>query len=173
MSELWLKLAFAGVVLGGVWLGLHEIEQHGYARAKTEWIASEAKITAAAEADKMKSLEIAREREAVLSAKLSDLETTSQLQKKSYEKALSRLTADVVDGKRRLSVAISGSSIRNTCPTGDPATPGESGDQARADLMPGTAAAILRIAGGAGQLVRDYNEVVARYNAVRDECNKP
>ena len=42
--------------------------------------------------------------------------------------------------------------------------------EARADPLPGVAAVVLRVAGDYGELVRDYNYVVERYDATRKMC---
>lgn len=81
----------------------------------------------------------------------------------------------VLAGNVRLSVAVvttgAGSALPEVrAPEGAAAGAGAT-REAYAQLLPGTAASVLRIAGDYGQLVRDYNAVVDRYESARAVCN--
>jgi len=146
----------------------------GYARAKGEWKSAEAKIAADAERQAAVDTKKAREETAALQLKFDQLGDVQQKARIDHEIDKNIAVAAALAGTERLSIVaaigtggalhesgtLEGSAVR----AGATATP-------RIDLLPGTAATVLRIAGDYGQLVRDYNAVLDRFDAARASCN--
>ncbi len=145
----------------------------GYARANGEWERKEAKITADAEVKASKKTAEAEAKTATLQAEFDKLADDRQKEKANHEKDTARHVAAAIAGTERLHNPDGG-----TCgalPGTENGQGAEAGSgtppEARADLLPGTAATILRIAGDYGQLVRDYNTVLDRYQRIEAACN--
>jgi hypothetical protein len=145
-----------------------------YARANGEWIAKEAKIESAAVRQAAADTKKAREETAALQLKFDQLGDVQQKARIDHENDIRIAIAGVLAGTERLSIptaagsggALSEAGAIEGAATGAGATP-----EARADILPGTAATILRIAGDYGQLVRDYNAVLERFDTARASCN--
>lgn len=82
----------------------------------------------------------------------------SKKEKENAKATIDSLRADVRRGAERLSVAVA------SCQAGDTGT-GHS--EARAELLPEAADRIVGIIGEADDAVRDLNECIDKYNAVR------
>lgn len=92
-----------------------------------------------------------------------DAITVNNQKEKSRAKAtIDSLRADVRSGVERLSVAVA------ACSTGDAGT---GHPEARAELLPEAADRIVGIAADADEAVRDLNECVDKYDAVRKLAN--
>lgn len=178
----WLKqlaafLALAALV--GVLIHFHEKavfdrgDAAGYARATAEWKKREGQITAAADKRMAEATREADGKTTALQARFDELADRRQQEKANHEKDIARRVAAALSGAERLSVRTSGAG----CPVSGKAdrqgaeTGAGIAQEARTDLLPGTAAAIFRIAGEYGQLVRDYNAVVDLYAKAEAACN--
>jgi Na+-transporting methylmalonyl-CoA/oxaloacetate decarboxylase gamma subunit len=165
-------LALVGALVWGVnaWEG--RIYQQGYAAAKAEADAREKQIQSE-EKDKLASATadaLTKEREI---RRAFDAMSASRMKKESdYETTIASLRADARSGALRLSIAIDAGSLPGCAPAADPAAAGAPDRETRADVLPGTADDVLRIASGTARGVRDYNELVDRYNEARRFCNE-
>jgi len=83
----------------------------------------------------------------------------SQKEKQRAKATIDSLRADVRNGTERLSVAVS------SCATGDPRA---GNPEARAELLPAVADRIVGIAADADDAVRELNECVDKYSAVKE-----
>lgn len=90
-----------------------------------------------------------------------------------HEKDLNSARAAVRAGALKLRLAVASCAISAAGQNQGAATDPGAGSEARADLMPGTADDILRIAGGYAKNVRDYNALVVQYNTAAAACNAP
>ena len=114
------------------------------------------------------ALNLANDKNRDLEGKLRDAADARNTERTTdnakYAKELERIRAAGRAGTERLSIPAAARACPG--PAGAPTNPAP-GPRAeeRADLMPGTADAVLRIAGGARQLVQDYNDLLAEYNA--------
>lgn len=100
---------------------------------------------------------------------LAVIEHKRVVEKQEYEKVLSKLQRDVRVGNERLRIA----TVRKppAIPT-DPA-PGGAEPEEGSVVVPEVASDILGIAGGTGQLVRDYNALLDAYHVLERSCAKP
>lgn len=90
------------------------------------------------------------------------LNTAAVLKDQQHAKDLESARSDVRSGRERLS-------IRGACSAAAsaPASPSSGpGAEARTDLLPETADAIISIAGASAKDVLDYNRLLDQYNAV-------
>jgi hypothetical protein len=167
---------FADMLLGALLLGLLGASEYGFYRFGYNTAETAAKAREArADADALARLETAAKgaqaRERALRDELDAATTKRDKENADHEKTISDLRARARAGDLRLRADLTaGSCDRNPPAAGSGLAVGP-GDQARADLVPGTADALLRIAGDSARLVRDYNALVDAYNAARLTCN--
>lgn len=97
-----------------------------------------------------------------LQDRVDDLNTQKVRDDEQHAKDLESVRAAARAGTVRLSIpgACRANSSKEASPA--PAT----GAEERTDLLPGTADAVIRIAGDSAQSVRDYNQLLDQYNAV-------
>ena len=112
-------------------------------------------------------LEFSIERSGQLAGQLGQILDRNQLDKANAQKIFDRLDADLRSGALRLSVRT----------TGQPAAPGSHGAaagpvQARAELDPEDAAALVRITDDGDNAIRDLNTCIDGYNAVMRQANE-
>lgn len=96
-----------------------------------------------------------------------------QLERDHHEKDIAQHVAAALAGVERLRVPVAGCTVREGSAPTSAAAPASAVDGTPADLMPGTAASILRIAGDSAQLVRDYNKLLERFDTCRAVANAP
>lgn len=112
-------------------------------------------------------LEFSIERSGQLAGQLGQLLDRNQLDKAHAQKVFDRLDADLRSGALRLSVRT----------TGQPAAPGSHGAatgpvQARAELDPEDAAALVRISDDGDNAIRDLNTCIDGYAQVMRQANE-
>lgn len=142
----------------------------GYARADEKWLRREEGIRAAAGEETRR----ARAETAALQTRFDQLGDVQHNERINHEITKSIAVAAALAGTERLSVAVNGAAagaVSAGRASEGPALGAGLAAAARADLMPGTAAVVFRLAGEHGQLVRDYNAVVERYEIARATCN--
>lgn len=146
----------------------------GAARVKAEWVASEAGIKAAAEREAGAETKKAHAETAALQLKFDQLADRQQKERTDHEFAKRIAIAAALAGAERLSIDTS-DGAGGTLPEGGPPESSSAGANpapaTRAYLLPEAAAAVLDFAGDYGQLVRDYNDVLDRFDAARTSCN--
>ncbi|MFS2004597.1 hypothetical protein ACEN9F_13325 [Duganella sp. CT11-25] len=178
----WWKLLGAGALLAGLFVAEQAYESHlvkqgdisGYARAKGEWASAESRIKAEAERLASEETKKAREETAALQLKFDQLGDVQQKARIDHENDIRIAVAGVLAGTERLSIptaAGSGSALPEAGAVESAAAGAGAAPEARVELLPGVSAAIFRFAGEHGQLVRDYNDVLDRFDAVRASCN--
>ncbi|MRW88884.1 hypothetical protein GJ699_02680 [Duganella sp. FT80W] len=146
----------------------------GAARVQGRWEKREATIKA--DAERMAAADTARARAetAALQSKFNQLAGRQQKDRVDHEIATKIAVAAALAGTERLSIAIAPDPA-HAVPEGGEGQGAGSGAgaarEARADVLPEVAAAVLGFAGDYGQLVRDYNAVVERFDAARAVCN--
>jgi hypothetical protein len=164
-------LALVGAVVWGVNAWEESVYQRGYGVAMAEAEAREKQIQIEAK-DKLANATadaLAKEREI---RRAFDAMSASRLKKESEnETIIARLRADARAGALRLSIAINAGSLPGGATAADSAAAGTPVRETRADVLPGTADDVLRIAAGTARGVRDYNELIDRYNEARRVCN--
>jgi hypothetical protein len=178
----WWKLLGAVALVGALVVAKNAYDNHliaqgdaaGATRMQGRWDKAEAAIKA--DAQRMAAVGAARARAetAALQLKFDQLAERQQKDRLNHENDKRIAVASALAGNVRLSIATTGGASGALPATGtvEGAGPGAGiAREARADLLPETAAAILDIAGDYGQLVRDYNSVVERFNAARMSCN--
>lgn len=147
----------------------------GYARAKGENDRMEAAIKADAERAVAQAVASAQAETAALQLKFDQLAESQQKDRVEYEVAKSIAVAAALAGGERLSISVAPAAAGGTLPQSgeiEGAAAGTGAEPAtRADLLPSAAAAVLRFAGDYGQLVRDYNGLLGRFDAARASCN--
>lgn len=97
-----------------------------------------------------------------LQDRVDDLNTQKVRDDEQHAKDLESVRAAARAGTVRLSIP--GACRTNASKEASPAP--TAGAEERADLLPGTADAIIRIAGDSAKVVRDYNQLLDQYNAV-------
>lgn len=146
----------------------------GAGRVKGKWVKSEAEIKAAAELEAAAETKKAKAETDALQLKFDQLADRQQKERTDHEFAKRVAVAAALAGAERLSIDTSGGA-GGTLPEGGPAESSSAGANpapaARAYLLPQAAAAVLDFAGDYGQLVRDYNSVLDRFDAARASCN--
>lgn len=173
----WAKLAGAVVVVGGLSWGVHALVQHGdaagYARANLEWEEKEQAVEAQVAAKYDEALVSTRQRAADLQKELDALELARYQENTNAAKNLEKAVAAAVARTERLSIRTSatGCAVPGGATSGNSGPASGAGGEARTDLLPETAAAIFSIAADSAGLVRDYNDVVRRYDLARIACN--
>lgn len=128
----------------------------GYAKHEAET------STATAEANQR-----ARTAERAASARLAKVATDHQKEVTDAQAQIDRLRGDVRRGARRLSVFTAGLS---GC--ADPAAAGRAGAEARADLDPATADALVAIAADGDAGIRQANALIDAYQVAAEVCGK-
>ncbi|HVG92392.1 MAG TPA: hypothetical protein VNB54_12945 [Alphaproteobacteria bacterium] len=96
-----------------------------------------------------------------------------QREREQHEKDISQHVAAALAGVERLRVPVAGCTVREGAAPASTAAGTGTSDGTPADLMPGTAASILRFAGDSAQLVRDYNKLLERFDTCRAIANAP
>lgn len=109
----------------------------------------------------------AREREFDLQQQLTQRDAALDTERATHAKDVDTLRASVRAGAVRLSVPVARCEVPASNAADNPAVVAAPGSEARADLVPGIADAIFRLAGQSADDVRDYNEVIERYEACR------
>lgn len=176
------KVGAAVIALGALFAVERAYESHlvgkgdaaGYARARAEWAASEVKIAAAAELAAGTETKRARDETAAVQLKFDKLGDSQQKARIDHEISKNIAVAAALAGTERLSISTAthpGSPVPETGALEGAAVGAGTAPEARADLLPGIAAVVLRVAGDYGQLVRDYNAVLDRYEIARTSCN--
>lgn len=112
----------------------------------------------------VRRLEFSIERSGQLAGQLSQLLDRNQLDKANAQKAFERLDADLRSGALRLSV-------RTTAQPGGNHSAAAGPVQARADVDPADAAALVRITEDGDNAIRDLNTCIDGYAAVMRQAN--
>jgi hypothetical protein len=146
----------------------------GAARVEGQWEKRENMIKADAEREAAIETARARRETAEIQSKYDKLAERQQKDRVDHEIATKIAVAAALAGTERLSITIAPDAA-DAIPEsreGQGAGPGASAArEARAYVLPEVAAAVLGFAGDYGQLVRDYNAVVERFDAARAVCN--
>jgi hypothetical protein len=178
----WWKLLGAMALVGALAVVKNAYDGHliakgdaaGAARVQGRWDKAEAAIKA--DAQRMAAVDTARARAetAALQLKFDQLAERQQKDRLDHENDKRIAVAGALAGHVRLSIATAAGASGTLLEAGTVEGAGSGASapaEARANLLPETAAAVLGIAGDYGQLVRDYNAVVERFDAVRTSCN--
>jgi hypothetical protein len=178
----WWKLLGAAALVGALVVAKNAYDDHliaqgdaaGAARVQGRWDNAEAAIKA--DAQRMAAVDTARARAetAALQLKFDQLAERQQKDRLDHENDKRIAVAGALAGNVRLSIATTGGASGALPEIGavEGAGPGiGTAREARADLLPEAAAAVLGIAGDYGQLVRDYNSLLGRFDAARATCN--
>jgi hypothetical protein len=180
--ETLIKVLLVLGLVGGVVAAEQTYEAHliaqgdaiGAGRVKGEWVKSEAGIKATAEREAAAETKKAHAETDALQLKFDQLADRQQKERTDHEFAKRIAVAAALAGDERLSIDTTGGSGR-ALPEGGAAEGAAAGADAapaaRAYLLPKSAAAVLDFAGDYGQLVRDYNSVLERFDAARASCN--
>lgn len=117
----------------------------------------------AKQAEAIAQANAANQKESIeLQDRVDDLNTQKVRDDEQHAKDLESVRAAARAGTVRLSIP--GSCRANTSQEASPAP--AAGGEERTDLLPGTADAIIRIAGDSAKVVRDYNQLLDQYNTV-------
>ncbi len=179
--ETLVKIGVVLAIIGGIVFGFNHwksgiedaADKRGYDRRQAEWVVAEAGIKLAAETEAAKGLMEANAKTAAIQAKFDQGQVDRLKEKKNAEEKLAGHVAAALAGTERLSfdTGRTGCAIPAEGKAGDPASPAGSAGEARTYVLPGVAAAILRIARDSSSLVRDFNDVVEAYNSCRATAN--
>lgn len=145
------------VVPVAVLLLLYAVDQRAEERGMQK---AQAQHSAAA----VQRLEFSIERSGQLAGQLGQLLDRNQLDKANAQKAFERLDADLRSGALRLS-------IRTTAQTGGNHSATAGPVQARADIDPEDAAALVRVTDDGDNAIRDLNTCIDGYNKVMRQAN--
>ncbi|MEN2433752.1 lysis system i-spanin subunit Rz [Comamonas sp. F1-6] len=145
------------VVPIAVLLLLYAVDQRAEERGMQK---AQAQHSAAA----VQRLEFSIERSGQLAGQLGQLLDRNQLDKANAQKAFERLDADLRSGALRLS-------IRTTTQTGGNHSATAGPVQARADIDPEDAAALVRVTDDGDNAIRDLNTCIDGYNKVMRQAN--
>ncbi|MYM21940.1 hypothetical protein GTP46_04655 [Duganella sp. FT135W] len=178
----WHGILAAALAAGALIAAEQAYEEHlisrgdkiGSDRVQGQWEKREATIKVDAEREAAVDSARARAETAALQSKFDQLAGRQQKDRVDHEIATKIAVAAALAGTERLSIAIAPAATDSVREGGEGQSAGPRAGAARetrADLQPTTAGAILRIAGDYGQLVRDYNAVVERFDAARVTCN--
>ncbi len=172
----WMKLAAGAALLAALYgafaIWRHSIYQEGWDVRDRAAKEEKRQVNAAAEKKFSEAREKALAAQTLLQDQLYALDTHRTQELADHEKIVDVLQSRVRAGTERLSVA-----VRRQCPVPaggpgqDPTIAPGPGTETRADLLPESAARIVRIAADGAQLVHDYNALVDVYNAARATCN--
>lgn len=171
------RLLAAGLVLGFLAFAGYTLVESGdaagYVRATLEWERKEKAIEAKVEAKYAQKLAEAKQRQGDLQKDFDDLADIRLKEKSDGTKKLEAAVAAAVARTERLSIrtAPARCPVPGVATGGDPGAAGGPGGEARTDLLPETTAAIFSIAADSAAAVRDYNDVVRRYDLARIACN--
>lgn len=99
--------------------------------------------------------------------KLAVIEQKRVVEKQEYEKVLAKLQRDVRVGNERLRIA----TVRKPPAVSTDPAPGGAEPEEGSVVVPEVASDILGIAGGTGQLVRDYNALLDAYHELERSCS--
>lgn len=110
--------------------------------------------------------------EQLMQQTITDRDNALDIERAKHATEVSVLRATVRAGDVRLSVPVARCAIPASAAAASPAAVAAPGSEARTDLVPGTADAIFRLAGQSADDVRDYNEVIERFEDMRAVCNK-
>lgn len=175
MIPLWAKIliviALSAAIIAGKEAWESRIYKRGYSEAENIYKLREAKI-AAEQTEKFnqaKDQAISKERE--LRRSLDAMAEVRFKKETQYEKTINQLRADARDGTLRLFVDAKPSSISGCAENSSSRAAASPGSDERPSLLPGVADNVLRIAGDTAKSVRDYNELLSRYNSIRQACN--
>ena len=137
-------------VLLGLYVLNQTAEQRGYDKARLEVATSE-----------VAKLSSAIERSSQLAEQIGQILDRNNKDKADAKKSIDTLAADLRSGAVRLSIATTGKPADNG--NGAAAEP----SQARAELDPAAAEALVRITAVGDDAIRDLNTCIAQYDAVR------
>lgn len=149
-----------------------KVEARGEARAEERWMAREKAIEAAAKDKYVQKLEEALTRQRALQT-LVDNQTADRAdwEKKHETAASKRIAAALADNDRlRVQVRAASRALPGVAVGEATSAAAPPGAAEEADLMPGVAAAVLRIAGDSARTVRDYNDLLGRYQGLEAAC---
>lgn len=163
--------AVALLVLGYVWWS-HQVEARGYAAAEAIYKKREADITAQAKDEYTKKLEHALGKQQALQQEVDTQTASRAAWEKAHETAAQKRidAANAGTERLRIQIARAASAVPGVAQSGAAGAAGDPGQTEGADLMPGTAAAILSLARDGAGLVRDYNDLLARYRTIEAAC---
>lgn len=164
-------LALAIALVAGYFAWEGRVFQRGVTQEKDRRDKIDRETTIASQA------KLAEANEKVRVAQQSLVDALSQIDAKNMElknarKNLDELRADLRSGAQRLSIAVascSGGAARSNDGAG---TPSGTGAEARAELLPETAASLIDIVRDANEEVRRTNECIDRYEAIRAAINE-
>jgi uncharacterized protein YPO0396 len=142
-------VACVGSLLGCVWVGHHFTAQAD--DIKLEQARAE---TVAAVADKERTMQ----------ARIDAITAQSKKDKQDAQDKIDAVIASYRNGTNRVRV-----DVANCTPAS--ADPGVTDQQARAELLPETSARLVELARDANDSVRDLNECIDKYNAVKQELD--
>jgi hypothetical protein len=179
MNPLWIaRLLLLAALTGGVaWLH-HKVYHEGWHDRDVTAIA-DAKVKQdqvnAADAAAATQLSEANARvsglQLTLTTTVSSLTTKHKTEMNNANDKINNLIADVHAGKLRLSIALSPGACNSSGQNQSAGSASGISDEARADLMPETADALIRIAGDGDAAVRRANACVDVYNALKESIN--
>jgi hypothetical protein len=132
----------------------HHIYQQGVDATNAKWEKREADIAAQVLEDTL-----TRDRETRRA--VDSITANSQQEKARAQTTIDHLRADVRSGVVRLSIPVNPGSC------GSPASPGAGSAEARANIVPAVADDLVGIVADGDAAVRDLNECVDKYNAVK------
>lgn len=173
---LWAKGLIVLAVLTAAYAGVKVFENRAYDRGydarDLEAQATEARITKESLERFNKAAAEAKTREDKLRSDLAAADKKRYEDNKRHEKTISSLIARANAGDIGLRVNVNGNSISGCAGAAFGSVTAGSSDETRADLMPGTVATVLRLAGDSARDVRRYNDLVDRYERARETCNR-
>lgn len=171
----WMR-AFAALIIVAAIIGCaaaiyHGIYLRGYHARGIEAEASEAKINRQHQAALAAAEKARRNKELHLAGIITELANQYQEVKSNAEVIQDKLRADVRAHAVRLSIPTNARCTDSSSAGGPNTAPTRgTGDQARAELMPETAIALIDIATDGDRAMRERNWLIDAYNAVRDAC---
>lgn len=175
MPPLWARGVIILAVLASAVMGVKvyrlQVYREGYQARDLEAKTAEARISADALKKLNEATAAAKTREDALRSRLAASDAQRYEDNLQHEKTISDLLARARTGDVRLRVDVAAGSLPRCTPgagTGFAAGPGA---ETRAVLMPSITERVLRLAADSARDVRDYNELVDRYNAVAATCN--
>lgn len=178
----WIKLALIGVVLAALVAGAtwyhHSVFSDGQAAQKLvddKVIAQMKNDQQVADAKARDALDVAnaalREKQKQLDETIYSITTQHHKELTDANNKNAALASDLNAGRLRLSIATTGSACNQTPgTTGAGSVTGNLG-QGRTELVPETAAALVRIATDGDRSVRKLNACIDSYNAVKNLIN--
>jgi hypothetical protein len=167
MSTIVDELVFGAVIVGVLGAAGYGAYHLGRTTAQHEAEQARQAVNIAASDRFIKAQREARAREIVLQQSLAERDRTLDTQRATHANDLDILRASVRAGAVRLRVPVARCEVPATGRADVPAVAAAPGSEARADLMPGVADAVFRLAGQSANDVRDYNEVTERYEQCR------